>query len=100
MLGNLLKGQSIYFSVGTSPTITSTSPSNGATGVSPAKTIAVTFSEAIRKSKNFWVELVDSNGTPVAFTTYITGGNILVINPTSNLAAKTTYRVKISQVIY
>ena len=95
MAGNMVAGKSFYFSVGTSPTITATSPLDGATNVNVAKTITVTFSEPIRKSSHFWVELVDNNGTPVAFTTYITGGNILVIDPTANLAAGTTYKVKL-----
>jgi len=93
--GNLLAGQSIYFSVGSSPTVTSTSPVDGERNVKTNKTITVTFSEAIQKSKTFYVELVDSTGTAVAFTSYITGGNILVIDPISNLVTNTTYKVKL-----
>lgn len=95
LAGNMLKGKSMYFSVGTAPTITTTTPVHGATNVNTAKTITITFSEAIRKSSHFWVELVDSNGTAFDYTSYITGGNILVINPTGNLAANTTYKVKL-----
>ena len=95
LAGNILAGQSFRFTVGVAPTIVSTSPVDGATNVSVAKTITVTFSEAIRKSSSFWVELVDSNGTTVEYTSYITGGNILVINPTSDLASNTTYKVKL-----
>ncbi|MGV8144615.1 MAG: SBBP repeat-containing protein, partial [Methanothermobacter sp.] len=95
LAGNLLAGKSFKFSVGTSPTITNTSPINGATCVSVAKNITVTFSKAIRKSKNFWVELIDSNRTAISYTSYITHGNILVINPTCNLAANTTYKLMI-----
>ncbi|MGV8143593.1 MAG: Ig-like domain-containing protein, partial [Methanothermobacter sp.] len=93
--GNLLAGQSFRFSVGTSPTITSTNPADGAINVHVAKTITVTFSEAIRRSSKFWVELVDSNGASVEYTSYITSGNILVINPTLDLAANTVYKLKI-----
>ncbi|MGV8143738.1 MAG: Ig-like domain-containing protein, partial [Methanothermobacter sp.] len=93
--GNLLAGQSITFSVGTSPSITSTSPDDGAANVDVAKTITITFSEAIRKSSKFWVELVDSNGTAITYTSYITSGNTLVINPTNDLAANTTYKIKL-----
>ena len=95
MAGNMVAVKSFYFSVGTSPTITSTTPLDGATNVNVAKTITVTFSEAIRKSSHFWVELVDSSGNAVAYTSYITGGNMLVIDPTVNLAAGTTYKVKL-----
>ena len=95
LAGNMVAGKSFTFSVGTSPTITATSPVDGATNVNVAKTITVTFSEAIRKSSHFWVELVDSTGTAVAYTSYITGGNMLVIDPTSYLAAGTTYTVKL-----
>ncbi len=95
LAGNMLKVKSIYFSVGTAPTIIATTPVHGATNVNTAKTITITFSEAIRKSSHFWVELVDSNGTAFDYTSYITGGNMLVINPTGNLAANTTYKVKL-----
>ncbi|MGV8142994.1 MAG: Ig-like domain-containing protein [Methanothermobacter sp.] len=93
--GNLVAGKSFYFSVGTSPTITSTSPLDGATNVHVAKTITVTFSETIKKSRNFWIEVVDSTGNAVAYNSYITSGNILVIDPMDNLAANTTYKVKL-----
>jgi len=85
MAGNPLTGQSIRFTVGTAPTITATSPSNGTTNVSANKTITVTFSEAIRKSSNFWVELINSTGESISYSSYITGGNVLVINPDSAL---------------
>ena len=95
LAGNPLAGKSINFSVGTSPTITGTDPYNDENYVKTNKTITVTFNEVIRKSANFWVELVDSTGNAVAYTSYITGSNILVIDPTSNLATNTTYKVKL-----
>ena len=95
LAGNMVAVKSFTFSVGTSPTIISTTPLDGATDVNVAKTITVTFSEAIRKSSHFWAELVDSTGNAVAYTSYITGGNMLVINPTGDLAAGTTYKVKL-----
>ena len=94
LAGNILAGKSISFSVGNSPTITATSPENGETNIYPSKTITITFSKAIRKSSNFWVELIDSSGTAIDYTSYITGGNILVIKPTSDLVAS-TYRLKL-----
>lgn len=95
MAGNLVACKSIKFSVGTPPTIESTSPVDGATNVNVSKTLTLTFSESIRKSSNFWIELVDNTGTAINYTSYITNGNILVIKPVSNLAAKTTYKLKI-----
>ena len=94
LAGNPLAVTNFSFTVGTAPTITATSPVDGATNVNVAKTITVTFDEAIRKSSNFWVELVNTTtGDEIAFTSYITGGNMLVINPTADLAANTTYKV-------
>ena len=94
LAGNPLAVTSFRFTVGAAPTVTATSPVDGATNVNVAKTITVTFSEAIRKSSNFWVELVNfTTGEAVAYTSYITSGNILVINPTDDLAANTTYKV-------
>ncbi len=95
LAGIPLAGKSITFSVGSSPTITATNPVDGATNVSTAKTLTVTFDQAIRKSSTFWVELVDSLGTPVTYTSYIIGSNMLVIKPTSDLATNTTYKLKL-----
>lgn len=95
LAGTPLAGQSFRFSIGSEPTITATSPVDGETNVSTAKTITVTFNETIRKSRNFWVELVDAADTAVDYTSYITGGNMLVINPTDDLSANSTYRLKL-----
>lgn len=95
LAGNLLAGKSISFSVGTSPTINNTSPVDNTTNVKTNKTITVTFSESIRKSRKFWIELVDNTGTAIDYTSYITGGNILVISPVNDLVANTTYKLKL-----
>ena len=95
MAGNPLTGQSFRFTAGTSPTVTSTTPVDGSTNISPAKTLTVTFSENIRKSSSFWVELVDSTDMAVYYISYITGGNILVINPIDDLTPNSTYKLKI-----
>ena len=95
LAGNLLAGQSFTFTVGSSPTVTNTTPVDGATNVNVAKTLTITFNENIRKSSNFWVEFVDSNDTAIDYTSYITGGNTLVINPVDDLAANTTYKIKL-----
>ncbi len=95
MAGNPLTGQSFRFTAGTSPTVTSTTPVDGSTNISPAKTLTVTFSENIRKSSSFWVELVDGTGDSIDYTSYITSGNILVINPVNDLTTNTIYKIKL-----
>ncbi|MGV8143061.1 MAG: Ig-like domain-containing protein, partial [Methanothermobacter sp.] len=56
----------------TAPTITSTDPVNGATNVAKDKVIIVTFSEDVVMGTG-WIELVDSNGTPVDVNMSING---------------------------
>lgn len=66
------------------PTITSSNPSNGATNISPSKTITMTFNENIKEG-NTHIELKNSSGTAIPFTTSIIG-KILYIDPKNNLA--------------
>jgi methionine-rich copper-binding protein CopC len=83
----------------TSPTVTSTSPASGATGVSRTANIAATFSEVIAAATvtagNF--ELRDPSGTPVAQTslTLSTNGRTVTLNPAPTLAPLTTYTLVI-----
>lgn len=84
MAGNSMAGNSIKFSVGTSPTVVKFDPVNGATNLAANKIIEVTFNEAIKKGSNFWIELVNSSGKAIAFTTSI-NGKVLTIKPTNNL---------------
>jgi methionine-rich copper-binding protein CopC len=80
--GNTVTGN--YGPDSIAPTITSTDPANGATKVATSKTIKITFNENIKAGTN-WVELKNSKGTAIPFTTSISG-KILTINPKSNLA--------------
>jgi len=66
------------------PAITSTDPANNAVKVAADKTIKVTFNENIKKGSNFSVEL--KNGSNVIATTNSVSGNVLTIDPKSNLA--------------
>jgi len=66
------------------PIITSVDPTDGSTKVAANKTIKVTFNENIKKSSDFWVEL--KNGSNVIDTTNSVNGNVLTIDPKSNLA--------------
>ncbi len=79
----------------TPPTISSTDPANGATNVSPSKTITATFSEAIQSSTNYAnISLKDSSNNSVSISTSISG-NVLTIDPVSDLAYSKTYTVTI-----
>ncbi|MGB9979356.1 Ig-like domain-containing protein [Methanobacterium sp.] len=74
---------------GTAPTIKSTSPINKATNVVTSKTIKVTFSESIKKGTGY-IRLKNSAGKSIYITTSI-NGNVLTVNPTSNLARGANY---------
>ncbi|MEW6182915.1 MAG: Ig-like domain-containing protein [Bacillota bacterium] len=75
------------------PTIQSTDPANGATGVAVNKTITVTFSEDVRAGGNYpQVNLKHQDGSNVAFTKSIAGA-VLTIDPTSDLSNSVTYTV-------
>jgi Transglutaminase-like enzymes, putative cysteine proteases len=80
---------STFTTDGTSPTVKSVNPANKATSISVSKTIKVTFSESIKMGSG-WIVLKNSNGKSVSFTKSISG-NVLTINPKSNLAAGTEY---------
>lgn len=81
----------------TPPTVVSTNPADGATGVSTAANIAATFSEAIDElTLDENVALFDGT-TPVdATVTYDDSTAVVTIDPESPLALDTTYTVRIS----
>ncbi|MFB2773272.1 DUF4082 domain-containing protein [Pelatocladus sp. BLCC-F211] len=78
----------------TPPTVTSTTPTSNATGVSTSTSVRATFSEAINtttiNTTNF--ELRDANNTSVAATvSYDTASNTATLTPSSPLTTSTTY---------
>lgn len=80
----------------TAPTVLSTAPANGATGVAINRNIIVTFSEAMNSAT-----ITTSTFTLVQGTTPVPGavtyaGNVATLNPTSDLAASTTYSATIT----
>ena len=78
----------------TPPTVTSTSPVNGATGVSQGATVNATFSEAMDPTtiNSATFVLRDSGNTVVpAAIAYTASTHTAVLTPTSSLAASTTY---------
>jgi PKD repeat protein/methionine-rich copper-binding protein CopC len=83
LAGNPVALKTSKFSVGTSPTVASIDPVNGATKVAAGKTIKVTFSENI-KANSLWIELKNSSGKAVPLTTTV-NGKVLTVDPTSNL---------------
>ena len=68
----------------TAPTVKSTSPSSGATGVSAAVTITVTFSESVKLGTGSIV-LKNSGGTSIPISKSVSG-SVLTVDPTNNLA--------------
>ena len=83
------------------PTLSSSTPSDNATGVAVDANIVLTFSEAVdvesgnitikKSSDNSTVESIDVTSTLVAGT----GTTTITINPTNNLASLTSYYLNI-----
>ncbi len=84
LAGNFIEAQTTNFSVGTSPTVTSTDPANYAVNVAANKVIKVTYNKAIKAGNLNLVVLKTSTGTVIPTTKTITG-NVLTITPTSPL---------------
>jgi PKD repeat protein/methionine-rich copper-binding protein CopC len=94
MAGNPFALKTTKFSVGTSPTITKSDPTNNAANVPRNKAIKVTFNENIKASSSYWIELKDSNGKSVTINKSISG-KVLTIKPTAQLKANTKYKLTI-----
>jgi hypothetical protein len=79
------------------PTVTSTTPAAGATGVSTtAPNITATFNEAVQSSTISFV-LVDPNANTVAASvTYNASTNTATLTPSAALADSTTYTATVS----
>ncbi|BAY31536.1 Ig domain protein group 1 domain protein [Nostoc carneum NIES-2107] len=77
----------------TPPTVTVTTPSNGATNVSTATTVTATFSEAIDAAtiNTNTFELRSPNSLVAATVTYNSANNTATLTPSAALAASTTY---------
>lgn len=79
----------------TPPTVTSTDPADGATGIPVDKTVTVTFTENIRQAARYDdISVEDADGNAVTFTKGISG-KVLTIDPTGDLDYATAYRVNI-----
>ena len=81
----------------TPPTVTNTDPVDGATGVSVTKSVSATFSEAVQGSTVSTTTFTLKAGTTsIPGTVTLSGGNIATFDPTSSLAASTTYTATIT----
>ncbi|MBH8573810.1 DUF4082 domain-containing protein [Nostocaceae cyanobacterium CENA369] len=82
----------------TPPTVSSTSPSNGATSVSTVTSVAATFSEAIApttiNTSNFELRN-QANALVAATVTYDEATRIATLTPSSSLATSTIYNATI-----
>jgi hypothetical protein len=100
--GNIGNATTITITIGsggdvTPPTVSSVSPTNGATGVSTATTVSATFSESINSSTvtTSTFQLRDA-GNNLVSATVSTSGNQITLTPSSALTASTTYTVTIT----
>ena len=78
------------------PTVTSTSPSNGATGVPRNSSVTATFSEAMAPAGLNTTTFVLKNGATVVPGAVTYAGTIATLTPTATLASNTTYTATIS----
>jgi hypothetical protein len=80
----------------TPPTVTTTTPASGATGVAVSVAPSATFSQAVVQSTVSFT-LKDSTGTAVPGTVSFNAGNtVATFTPTSSLSASTTYTATVS----
>jgi PKD repeat protein/methionine-rich copper-binding protein CopC len=83
----------------TAPTVTSTSPADGATDVSVGANVTATFSEAVTGVSGASFTLTGPGGSVAASVSYDAATRTATLNPTSNLAADTTYTANLSSAI-
>ncbi len=81
----------------TSPTVTSTSPANGATGVSLTTPVTVTFNEKILAGANFAGIYIKNltTGSKVTLASKIISGNVLTLQQSLNRLSGNYYQVYI-----
>jgi len=79
----------------TPPTVTATSPTSGATGVSTASPVTATFSEALNAStltsSTFRLVPQGSSTAVAATVTYAAATHVATLTPSSSLTTNTTY---------
>jgi hypothetical protein len=81
----------------TAPTVTSRTPSSGATSVSRTGSVTVTFSEPVNGVSNTTFVLKTSGGSTVAATVTRNGtGNQWILKPNTTLSSRATYTVTVT----
>ncbi len=95
---NIVPVVSMLLLGGEGPTVTSTSPINGALGVTVNTTIQATFSEVMDDLTLTTSTFTLSTNPPVAGTvSYNSGTNTATFTPSSNMTKSTTYTATITQ---
>ena len=96
--GNTMAASTWTFTTGPAPTITSSTPAAGATGVRRAVNQTATFSEAITGFSATSVRLtrVSTGAVVTSAVTFNTATRVLTINPNATLLANTQYRITIT----
>lgn len=85
------------FTTGPEPTITTSAPAPGATGVVRGRSVTVTFSEPVQNAGPATIVLSGPSGALVPATVRRSGtSNTWVLDPTGTLAARTTYTVSVA----
>jgi len=84
----------------TPPSVTSNSPSAGATGVALTTNVIATFSEAVTGVSSSTFRLTPPGGVPIAATViYDAGSKAATLDPSADLAASTIYTVSLNGAI-
>ena len=81
------------------PRVTSTSPVDFATTVTPGTTVSATFSEPLAAGPDPTLTLTSAAGSVVGITTYNSLSRTLTFTPGSNLQNSTTYTASITGVV-
>src|SRR6185503_12390559 len=85
-----------YTTVDAAPTVTATTPTNGATQQATNTNISVTFSEPVNVTGNWFQIVCTTSGTRNVADTVVTGGpSIFTINPNTDFTAAETCTVTI-----
>ena len=80
----------------TKPTLTSTTPASGATGVQPGADLRGVFSEPVQQSTLSFELRTPANVLVPAAVTYDSATRTATLNPTSSLAVSTTYTARVA----